>query len=486
MSDHSYQEYEGKSVPELSLYSDFLDIAFSQFNVDLLVKIWMDSLTLDKHSLKELNTRILERLPLLCEHFGLQEVHSFPKFVKKYDEYVYTSLCKKNPDGCLKFFIEKNDFRNARKAVRKGARVRRDNLYAAALGGSKKIVKYFLTHYSYELREGLGAGLKGAAQGGHKDLIKIFMKRGVDVNYGLEGAAISNNKELLDFFLSKGAVNWDQGLKGAVAGGHLDLAKSFFRKGASNRSLLLEEASRNGHLNVVQFLLEEGDEDFDLSKFEPVEGSYDTYEAILSAALNGHLEVVKYLSELGVVITYDNMLGIAANGRKDVLLYLLDHGMEDGIGQAMEGAAMTNRKDLVKELIQWTISNTNIGSLKKAIVSGLEGAVQSNLPAIAELLVEYATDIPDYLIWSTFRNNTLELARVLLEKQALLKQDEDYESDHDYVDINESFEFAMNRRSKDLEAVKLILEFGGDPKALLMYARNYGNKKMIEFALSLM
>lgn len=477
---------EETRVPELSLYSDFLDIAFSQFNVDLLVKVWADSLTMDKHSLRELNTRILERLPILCEHFGLKKVDSFPKFVKEYDEYVYTSLCKKYPDNCLKFFIEKNDFRNARKAIRKGARVRKNNLYSAALRGSKKIVDYFLTHYSYELREGLGEGLKGAAQGGHEDLIEIFMKRGTDVNYGLEGAAISNNKELIDFFLSKGATNWDQGLKGAVTGGNLDLVKFFFRKGASNRSLLLKEASKNGRLNIVQFLLEGGDEDFDLSKFELVGGSYDTDEAMLLAALNGHLEIVKYLTQRGVVITYDDMRDIAYEGHKDVLFYLLEHGMEDGIVQAMEGVALTNRKDLVKELIQWTIENSTAQILKRAIVGGLEEAVTSNFPGIAKLLVEYATDIPDYLIWSAFRGNALKIARVLLEKQALLKQDEDYESDHDYVDINESFEFAMKRRPKDLEAVKLILEFGGDPKALLMYARRYGNKKMIEFALSLM
>ena len=49
--------------------------------------------------------------------------------------------------------------------------------------------------------------MKGAARGGHIDLVK--------------------------FFISKGARNWDYGIHGAAKGGHVEIVKFFVEKGAT-------------------------------------------------------------------------------------------------------------------------------------------------------------------------------------------------------------------------------------------------------------
>ena len=74
----------------------------------------------------------------------------------------------------------------------------------------------------------------------HKDLVEIFMSKGVDdcnfmtkgidgCNWGMWGAATGGHKDIVEFFISKGAnLNW--GMACAARGGHDDLVEFFKAK----------------------------------------------------------------------------------------------------------------------------------------------------------------------------------------------------------------------------------------------------------------
>ena len=73
-------------------------------------------------------------------------------------------------------------------------------------------------------------GMKGAAKGGHKNLVDFFISKGANNwNWGMNYAAEGGHKDLVDFFISKGANNWDLGIRYATEGGHKDLVDFFSR-----------------------------------------------------------------------------------------------------------------------------------------------------------------------------------------------------------------------------------------------------------------
>src|SRR3989344_333706 len=71
-------------------------------------------------------------------------------------------------------------------------------------------------------------GMCGAAEGGHKELVDLFVKKGAtDWNWGMRCAAKGDHKELVDLFVKNGATDWNDGLRGAVQGGHKELVELF-------------------------------------------------------------------------------------------------------------------------------------------------------------------------------------------------------------------------------------------------------------------
>ena len=83
-------------------------------------------------------------------------------------------------------------------------------IYRAAEFGSKRLVKYVINNGLTHRKELWDWGMRGAAHGGHR--------------------------ELVDYFISLGAKNWKGGIYYAALGGHKDLVKFF--KAKLNLSLL--------------------------------------------------------------------------------------------------------------------------------------------------------------------------------------------------------------------------------------------------------
>lgn len=213
----------------LSLYYDLLNLALSQYNVDLLVVLWKDSLTLDKSSLKEINSIILEKLPFLIEHFRLSEdITSFPEFVREYDEYVYNKECIGTPRECVVMFARRGDFRNTKKALtRSSSNLHlKDAAYEAAKIGREDIVRLL---YLYDELSASSA-LEGAARGGHVKLVKWLVRRHwISLNKALYQAARSKNSKLTEYFVKEGAEE-KYILFGVAKSGSFSVFKKVYKK----------------------------------------------------------------------------------------------------------------------------------------------------------------------------------------------------------------------------------------------------------------
>src|SRR3989344_4664926 len=109
-------------------------------------------------------------------------------------------------------------------------------LYEAARQGSLFRVNEFIKQcadWNY--------GMCGAAQGGHKELVDLFVKNGAnDWNRGMYGAVKGGHKELVDLFVKNGANAWNWGMCDAAKGGYKELVDLFVKKGANNWNCGLE------------------------------------------------------------------------------------------------------------------------------------------------------------------------------------------------------------------------------------------------------
>lgn len=329
----------------LDLYHTLLDLVITQPNVELLVKVWYDSLILNKKDMIELNERILHAIPKLRKRLGLPgESKNFKDFIEDYDEYQYTQQCTKKPNFCLEFFAKKGDWRNIRKAIDKGADSWFLGLRGAAEGGWKDLVDFFweklekgnlsglqrhsaniglagaargghLNLVNFFLEKGANkifTGLVNAARGGHLDLVKFFIKKGAkNMNPGLASAAKGGHLELVKFFISKGATNWNDAMTHAARGGHKDLVLFFEKKGGSDWNGVLREAAKGGHLNIVKLALEKGAKDWK--------------RALRQAITNGRLEVVKYLVSLheeDKSFLFGLLVSASEGGHQDIVEFL--------------------------------------------------------------------------------------------------------------------------------------------------------------------
>lgn len=330
----------------LDLYHTLLDLAITQPNIDLLVKVWHDSVTLDKKDMIELNERILHAIPKLRKKLSLPgDPKDFKKFIEDYDEQQYTQQCSNIPNECLKFFSKKGDWRNVRKAIEKGA----DNwilgLQGAAEGGWKDLVDFFWEKLeeknpSHELQKlYANTGLEAAARGGHFNLVKFFLEKGAKkIISGLANASRGGHLELVKFLIEKGANNMNLGLANAARGGHLDLIKFFISKGAKDWNTPMKYAARGGHINLVKFFEKKGGSNWegvlteaakgghlDIVKLAVERGAKDWKRALRYAVIKDRLEVAKYLisiHEEDKHLLFELLVTASSKGYEDVVEFL--------------------------------------------------------------------------------------------------------------------------------------------------------------------
>src|SRR3989344_5466489 len=73
-----------------------------------------------------------------------------------------------------------------------------------------------------------------AARQGSLFRVNELVRQGADVNSGMCGAAYGGHKKLVDLFIKNGANDWNCGMRGAAEGGHKELVDLFIKLGANN------------------------------------------------------------------------------------------------------------------------------------------------------------------------------------------------------------------------------------------------------------
>lgn len=119
------------------------------------------------------------------------------------------------------------------------------------------------------------AGAGGAAKGGHIDLLKYFVEKGID-HLELLGEAChagENAMLIINYLISRGAHSWSDGLAGAAYAGRMDLVKFFmdrkehrWGRKAHNWEGAMAMAAQGGgpnSLKIVKYMVLQGASDWD-------------------------------------------------------------------------------------------------------------------------------------------------------------------------------------------------------------------------------
>ena len=152
----------------------------------------------------------------------------------------------------------------------------------------------------------------------------------------------------------------DEVLATAAENGALKEVQELIGKGAYIKAqnpwdgtTALMMASKKGHLEVVKYLVKEGADINQVSRYERT--------ALIEASENGHLEIVKYLIKIGVDISAKNVNNYTAlmlasgSGHIEVVRYLIEKGVDiHNKGEygttALEAASTNRHNDIVKLL----------------------------------------------------------------------------------------------------------------------------------------
>jgi ankyrin repeat protein len=160
----------------------------------------------------------------------------------------------------------------------------RNPLIHAASNGKSLVVQYLLEQgadyqvNALDLQGNGGTALIHAARGGHLDVLRLLLKKSVNLNEAeltkrrtaLMEASVRGHRESVLFLLDQGAEMNLKDFKGqtalglAVSRGHLEISKDLLLRGASiqekdrNANNLLHHAAGNGDIPMIEMLLGSG------------------------------------------------------------------------------------------------------------------------------------------------------------------------------------------------------------------------------------
>lgn len=157
---------------------------------------------------------------------------------------------------------------------------------------------------------------RGAAQGGHLELLKHCIARRFPYNsiHLSLHAAKHHHWHILDYFMEeRQQINLEAMTLAAMAG-RLDVLSRLQAYGLRIFENVCFAAAENGHLDILKFAVEN---DCPL-----------THETCNSAARGGYIAIVGYLQELGMEWDPEAINEAAHHGHLDVVKYLHEHGCE--------------------------------------------------------------------------------------------------------------------------------------------------------------
>lgn len=301
------------------LYSDLLNLAIAQANVDLLVKLWSDTPDLNKEYAKYIERSIEEALPSLSKFYDLPPARDFKEFVENYDFKMALEECGEGVDFCLCYFAKKGNLRMVKLLIKKGA----TNLDGALRETTPEIAAYLRPFYDtlYYGRSSAESPTALVSRVINSIVLKdpeLDYKLGLLEEHGNAGlyntllyrAAFIGDRKLVDFAIERGARDKIRGALKAVSGGHEDLMY-YLTRNKFGLGPCLEEA-------IVK-------EQFDIARnLQYKVEDYDKY-IINAVAKSGSLKIIdKYFNPKDVHLTMTK----AIVGRNIANIeYMLDKGI---------------------------------------------------------------------------------------------------------------------------------------------------------------
>jgi hypothetical protein len=127
-------------------------------------------------------------------------------------------------------------------------------LVDAAKAGQKGSVESLLR---YTGAAGYGDAIRGAAMGGHREIVGWLLGRGAPPGEGLSGAVYAGRREMIEYMLDRGAEPSELICAMAAAYRDPDVVDLLLRHGGSPNWGLSDAACR-GRKDIVEFLLQRG------------------------------------------------------------------------------------------------------------------------------------------------------------------------------------------------------------------------------------
>lgn len=129
----------------------------------------------------------------------------------------------------------------------------------AARGGHKELVEFCVDRGVWNHVYALEA----ASRGGHKELVIYFVKRQnsvISIKLGLYGAARGGQKEIIDYYAELGELSpkkYNKLMRHAAAGGHLELVKHFISLGANVFDSAILASMEKCRETIIRFLADQ-------------------------------------------------------------------------------------------------------------------------------------------------------------------------------------------------------------------------------------
>jgi len=296
-------------------------------------------------------------------------------------------------------------------------------LYICAFRGHKELVKVLLEiGGDVNAKGGLhGTILHAAIAKDNQDIARLLLNGNADINaqagyYGtaLQAASARGNGESVQMLLERGADihveggHYGNSLRAALRGGHEKVVEMLLREDfdvnaqGGRYGNMLQEASEYGYEGIVKMLLENG------ANVMTQGGEFGT--ALQAASRRGTAKIVRMLLLAGADVNaqggvYGNALQAASeNGNVEVVGMLLNNGADinaqGGIyGNALQAAVENSNSHVVKLLLDSGI-DVNAGGANR---SPLQPALQNGDHEIAGMLLKkgatFNTDGARYEGW---------------------------------------------------------------------------------------
>lgn len=343
-----------------------------------------------------------------------------------------------------------------------------DKLYKACKDGDIKSVETAII----EGAEDLNWGLRAACEGGHTDLVKLLIKKGVNGancwNEGLYYACKGDHIDIVKLMLNQGANVLDHGFMVACDRGCVEIVKLMINKnsdtgyyglrndvglyracergymeiielilidgvGSHEWGYCLEHACKGNNMNVVELFIAKCAEraikekqytdrnywnyglrgsclggHIDLVKFMIEKGADDWNGGLKKACEGGHLEIVELLIEKGADDWNGGLTGVCRGCSGDGS----EDGSEDGSGDGSEDGSGDGSKNSLKLIELMIAKGANDWN------GGLVSACGEGNIDLAKLMIEKGANDWNYGLWRSCRGGYMDIVELMIAKGA--------------------------------------------------------------------